>query len=127
MRANRRADTQPELALRSLLHRHGYRFRKDYRIRVGTLSVRPDVVFSRPKVCVFVDGCFWHRCPEHGTTPKANASYWIPKLAANVERDEAVSTALTEAGWRVIRIWEHVPPDAAAGLVMQAVAAASAC
>ena len=68
---------------------------------------RPDIVFTRAKVAVFVDGCFWHRCPEHGSLPKTNAEWWRRKLDTNVERDRTTDAALVEAGWVVIRIWEH--------------------
>jgi DNA mismatch endonuclease (patch repair protein) len=100
MRANRRTDTKPELALRHALHRLGYRYRKDYRLDLdGGRRVRPDIAFTARKVAVFVDGCFWHACPEHGSKPRANEWYWGPKLIKNVERDRindaAVSTVVT--------------------------------
>lgn len=114
MRANRRTDTKPEVALRKALHAMGYRYRKDHRLDLtdGT-RVRPDIVFTARKIAIFVDGCFWHVCPEHGREPTSNEWYWTPKLRRNVERDRAANTALDDAGWRVIRLWEHVPlPDA---------------
>jgi DNA mismatch endonuclease, patch repair protein len=117
VRANRRRDTKPEKRLRSLLHRRGYRFRKDMAIEVSGLRVRPDVVFTRRKVAVFVDGCFWHRCPEHASSPRANSAYWGPKLDRNVERDRLVDERLQEAGWHVVRIWEHVPPEEAFDII----------
>jgi DNA mismatch endonuclease, patch repair protein len=119
MKANRRADTKPELALRRALHRLGYRYRKDYRLDLADgVRVRPDIVFTARKVAVFVDGCFWHCCPEHGTQPAANTWYWEPKLRRNVDRDRAADAALSEAGWTVIRFWEHEAIDAAvAGVV----------
>jgi DNA mismatch endonuclease (patch repair protein) len=123
MRANRRADTSPERALRSELHRHGLRFRKDLRLSIGTGWVRPDVVFTRARIAVFVDGCFWHRCPEHGRMPKANRDYWEPKLTNNVRRDHRNDRELVAAGWRVLRFYEHVPPPAAAVQVLEAVQA----
>jgi DNA mismatch endonuclease (patch repair protein) len=107
MQANRRRDTRPELALRSALHRAGFRYRCDFRIDLPGGRVRPDVVFTRKRVAVFVDGCFWHCCPEHGSKPSVNQSYWSPKLARNVERDARNTAWLTEAGWTVVRIWEH--------------------
>jgi DNA mismatch endonuclease (patch repair protein) len=110
MLANRRADTGPERALRSRLHRHGLRFRKDFRIKLDDVSVRADVVFPAAKLAVFVDGCFWHQCPEHATMPKRNTEFWAPKLRRNVERDRQVNRALTRAGWTVIRCWEHEQP-----------------
>ena len=110
MRAIRRADTKPELALRSALHRAGYRFRKDYRLDLDAgARVRPDIAFTARRVAVFVDGCFWHACPEHGRNPAVNEWYWAPKLRRTVERDRAADAALAAAGWRVVRIWEHEP------------------
>ena len=82
MLSNRRVDTKPERQLRSHLHRNGLRFRKDFLIRAEALSVRADVVFPARKVAVFVDGCFWHQCPEHATMPRTNRDFWEPKLGA---------------------------------------------
>jgi DNA mismatch endonuclease, patch repair protein len=107
MRANRNADTRPELALRSALHRVGLRFRVGMPIVASATRVRADIVFTSARVAIFVDGCFWHRCPEHGVSPTANASYWGPKLRGNVERDRRVDGALAVDGWRVVRVWEH--------------------
>lgn len=77
------------------------------------MRVRPDIVFTRARIAVFVDGCFWHACPEHGRPPRNNEWYWTPKLERNVARDARVTEALESAGWRVIRVWEHEPvPDA---------------
>jgi DNA mismatch endonuclease, patch repair protein len=127
MRANRRTDTKPELALRRALHGQGYRYRKDYRLDLdGGRRVRPDIVFTARKVAVFVDGCFWHVCPDHGSKPKNNEWYWSPKLLRNVERDEMNNTALTLAGWTVIRLWEHVSVDDAVATVVTALANATA-
>lgn len=78
---------------------------------------RPDIVFTRARVAVFVDGCFWHRCPEHGSSPKSNADWWRRKLDANVRRDRTTDEALAEAGWMVLRIWEHEDIATAADLV----------
>ncbi len=120
MRAIRRTDTKPELALRRALHRLGYRFRKDYRLDLESRRVRPDIAFTARKVAVFVDGCFWHACPEHGSKPAVNQGYWNPKLLRNVERDRAADAALELAGWRVVRLWEHVPLDDAVTAVITA-------
>lgn len=122
MRANRKRDTRPEVQIRSLLHRMGYRFRNQRLIEAHGLKVRPDIVFPGPRLVVFVDGCFWHCCPEHGNVPRANTHYWRPKLRRNVERDRQVTAALQEAGWRVLRIWEHVPPAEAAAAIAEALA-----
>ncbi len=121
MRGNRRADTKPELALRAALHAMGYRYRKDFRLDLPARRVRPDIAFTSRKVAVFVAGCFWHACPEHGSKPKSNDWYWSPKLARNVERDRAADEALTEAGWTVVRLWEHVPLKDAVEVVIAAV------
>src|SRR5258708_15141330 len=108
MRAIRRTDTKPELALRRALHAMGYRFRKDYRLDLdGGRRVRPDIAFTARRVAVFVDGCFWHACPDHGSRPAVNQGYWTPKLLRNVERDRAADTALELAGGRGGRLWEH--------------------
>lgn len=120
MQGIRRADTKPELRLRSALHRAGYRFRKDFRLDVAGVRVRPDIVFTRRRVAVFVDGCFWHVCPQHGREPTHNEWYWTPKLRRNVERDRAADAALEAAGWRVVRLWEHEPPELAAAAVVRA-------
>jgi DNA mismatch endonuclease (patch repair protein) len=107
MRGNRRADTKPELSLRSALHRRGLRFRVHLPVIVGGLRVVPDVFFPKARMAVFVDGCLWHRCPEHGTTPRSNAEYWSAKLARNVDRDRRVDEGLRMGGFTVIRVWEH--------------------
>lgn len=107
MRANRKADTRPELALRSAMHRRGMRFRVRLPIVAGGLRVVPDIVFTRAKVAAFIDGCYWHSCPDHGVSPSSNAVYWLSKLAGNVERDRRVDAALAADGWKVVRIWEH--------------------
>jgi DNA mismatch endonuclease (patch repair protein) len=120
-KANRRTGTKPEVRLRSALHRLGHRFRKDHLLRADTVCVRPDIVFTHSKVVVFVDGCFWHGCPEHQNVPSRNRDYWVPKLAANVDRDHRVDAALTDAGWVVLRIWEHVDVDTAVDIVERAV------
>ena len=106
MQANRSRDTGPELALRRELHRLGLRYRVDVR-PIPALPRRADIVFSRSKVAVFVDGCFWHGCPDHGTLPKSNVEFWKAKLARNVERDRESDQALLDAGWQVLRVWEH--------------------
>lgn len=92
-----------ERALRSALHAAGLRFRLHRRVE----GVEVDIVFPGPKVGIFVDGCFWHGCPEHATLPKSNADYWLPKLAENTERDRRQTDRLRAAGWTVIRVWEH--------------------
>ncbi len=121
MRAIKRAGTKPETALRSALHRLGYRYRKDYRLDLAAgVRVRPDIVFTGTKVAVFVDGCFWHACPEHGRQPAVNEWYWEPKLRRTVERDRADDRALAAAGWQVVRLWEHLTLDDATARVIAA-------
>lgn len=120
MRANRKTDSKPEVRLRSELHRRGLRFRKNYLIRLESLTVRPDIVFTKRQVAVFVDGCFWHRCPEHGVSPRSNSRYWEQKLDHNVQRDRAVTTRLQGGGWIVVRLWEHADPTAGSETVWEA-------
>lgn len=96
-------DSKAELALRSALHREGLRFRLHQKIE----KISVDIVFPGPRVVVFVDGCFWHGCPEHASYPKTNQDYWLPKLEANKERDARHTIRLRGSGWEVIRIWEH--------------------
>lgn len=107
MRAVKRTGTQPELRLRRALHATGLRYRVDLRLVLSGRAVRPDIVFTRQRVAVFVDSCFWHACPIHGTSPAANAEWWLTKLGANVDRDATVNDLLGEHGWTVIRAWEH--------------------
>jgi len=106
MTAQRQRDTAVEVALRSALHRLGLRFRIDRR-PLATLRQRADLVFVTARVAVFVDGCFWHGCPEHATWPRTNAAWWRDKLEANRARDARTNAALQAAGWTVVRVWEH--------------------
>ncbi len=105
MKANRARDTSPELAVRRLLHAIGLRYRVDYPPLGGRR--RADIVFTRQRIAVFIDGCFWHGCPEHATLPKANADYWLPKLQRNIVRDRETDELLRDSGWTVLRFWEH--------------------
>lgn len=111
MLGNRRRDTAPELRVRRLLHGLGMRFRVDYPPVKG-LRCRADIVFTRAKVAVFIDGCFWHGCPEHYQPPETNPEYWLPKIELNRSRDVRNSEALAAAGWTVVRCWEHEDPHA---------------
>ncbi|MCK6470893.1 MAG: very short patch repair endonuclease [Planctomycetes bacterium] len=97
-----------EIALRSVLHTEGLRFRSHRRVD----GVIVDIVLPRSRVLVFVDGCFWHGCPRHATYPKTNRGYWLPKLTENRERDRRQSAHLRKCGWTVFRVWEHdcLPP-----------------
>ncbi len=125
MQANRRANTKPEVALRCALHRLGYRYRKDYSIDLEGVRVRPDIVFTARKLAIFVDGCFWHVCPEHGRQPTINEWYWTPKLLRNMERDRVANAALQAAGWHVVRLWEHEPLSVAVEAVVTALSSLS--
>ncbi|MDR0416543.1 MAG: very short patch repair endonuclease [Propionibacteriaceae bacterium] len=120
MLANRSRDTQPELAVRRLLHRHGLRYRVCHR-PLPRLRATADIVFTRQRVAVFIDGCFWHACQDHFRAPAANADYWRAKIDRNRARDEAVNQTLGEAGWTVLRFWSHEPPEAVAAQVEAAV------
>jgi DNA mismatch endonuclease (patch repair protein) len=124
MQGNRGANTKPEVALRSALHAAGLRFRKNLRLDVGSMKVRPDVVFTRAKAAVFIDGCYWHSCPMHGRRIGGrNDDYWSAKMARNVERDHKQDQMLREAGWMVLRFWEHERPSEIALTVREALAA----
>lgn len=118
-------DTKPELALRRELHRRGLRYRVDMAPLAG-LRRRADMAFTRRRAFVFVDGCFWHRCPEHGTDPRNNSGWWRTKLDRNVARDRHTDAALREAGWTVVRVWEHDDPIRSADVVAAVIAAAGA-
>jgi DNA mismatch endonuclease (patch repair protein) len=120
MLANRSRDTRPEMLLRRAVHATGLRFRVAAR-PLPQLRLTADLVFRPAKVAVFVDGCFWHRCPEHGTMPIANAGYWNEKLSRNRERDSQTDAVLRGAGWLVIRVWEHEDPLRAAMAIKQVV------
>lgn len=114
MQANKSTDTLPERQLRSALFSRGLRFRKNAIIVTPQRKVCADVVFPRVKVVVFLDGCFWHGCPQHRSSPTVNADYWTAKLRRNKERDDQVNGALGGAGWLVVRVWEHEPVQEAA-------------
>jgi DNA mismatch endonuclease (patch repair protein) len=120
MRSNRGRDTSPERALRRVLHAAGYRYRVDFAPGPDRRR-RADIVFTRLRIAVFVDGCFWHSCPIHGTVPKTNADYWVPKLERNRLRDVETNRALEASGWTVIRIWEHESIADASARVIDAV------
>lgn len=109
MQANRGRDSRPELAVRSILHRRGLRYRVSCR-PIAQLNRTADLVFRGPRVAVFIDGCFWHGCPVHGTRPARNGSWWGAKLDRNVERDRETDGLLRDAGWTVLRYWEHEDP-----------------
>jgi DNA mismatch endonuclease (patch repair protein) len=116
MRANRHRDTGPELWLRRELHGRGFRFKVDSLVISG-LRRRVDIVFTRVRLAVFVDGCYWHGCPQHGTRARANSEYWLAKIRENQIRDLDTDKRLTAAGWTVLRIWEHEDIPSAADRV----------
>jgi DNA mismatch endonuclease (patch repair protein) len=120
MLGNKARDTKPELKVRQLLHARGYRYRVDFKLDAQIRS-RADIVFTRQRLAVYIDGCFWHGCPIHGTRPKANGEYWNVKLSRNAERDSAVGEALRDRGWLVLRFWEHERPNEVAATVAAAV------
>ena len=120
MQANRRRDTAPEIAVRRLAHAAGLRYRVDAK-PLPHLNRRADLVFTRARVAVFIDGCYWHGCPEHGTMAKTNADYWDAKIARNRERDAETDKLLTGAGWTVVRAWEHAAPREVVDQIIAAV------
>jgi DNA mismatch endonuclease (patch repair protein) len=120
MQTQPRRDTKPELALRRKLYRLGLRYRVD-QIPVKTLRRKADIVFRQAQVAVYLDGCFWHGCPEHGNVPSANDWYWPTKIQTNKARDRDTNATLRALGWRVVRVWEHEDPDKAARRVFSAV------
>ena len=119
----RQKGTDAEMALRRVLHRRGLRYRVDYEVLKKPRRVA-DVAFPGLKIAVFVDGCFWHGCPEHATWPKQNAEFWRQKIKANRLRDADTNSRLLAAGWTVLRFWEHESPIKAAEIAAQAVAMA---
>ncbi|MGM1018269.1 MAG: very short patch repair endonuclease [Actinomycetota bacterium] len=121
MRGNRRRDTKPELAVRRLIHAAGLRYRVDF-APIGGRS-RADIVFTRARVAIYIDGCFWHGCPIHATYPKRNSDYWLPKLQRNVERDRESDARLQRAGWTVLRFWEHEASEEVAAVIVATVSA----
>jgi DNA mismatch endonuclease (patch repair protein) len=115
MQSMPRKNTGIELALRRELHRLGLRYRVHFRALPGT----PDIALTKARIAVFVDGCFWHSCPEHGTSPKNNSTWWASKLAGNVERDRRKDVQLEELGWIPIHVWEHEDPVVAAAQIFK--------
>jgi DNA mismatch endonuclease (patch repair protein) len=111
-----RRDTRPELELRRELHARGLRYRVDVNPEPGFRG-RADILFRRDRVAVYVDGCFWHCCPEHGHLPRGNREWWRGKLETTVQRDRGTETALHKLGWTVVRVWEHEDPKSAADRV----------
>ena len=121
MVANRRRDTAIEVAVRRRLHRAGLRYRVDYAPDPSQRRRRADIVFPKLRIAVYIDGCFWHGCPEHYTPPKSNTEYWQPKIVRNRARDAETNESLRSLGWTVLRYWEHEGADAIAGAVADVV------
>lgn len=122
MSRQRRKDTEIELAVRRLLHAAGFR----YRVGLPVPDMRRrtiDIAFTRARVAVFLDGCFWHGCPEHATRPKANSGWWAEKLDRNISRDSETNRRLEESGWLVLRFWEHEPAEAVTAAIRSALSA----
>lgn len=118
MRSNRRRDTGPELAVRRLVHAAGLRYRIDFPPLADNRRLKADLVFTRTKVAVFIDGCFWHGCPQHHTVAKTNEAFWAAKVTGNRERDARMNAQLATAGWTVLRFWEHEDAaDVAAAII----------
>jgi len=120
MRNTARRDTAPELAVRRAVHARGLRYFVDRRPDPLTRR-RADLLFPRLRLAVFVDGCFWHCCPQHGRIPKANSAYWSRKFAEIADRDADVVRELAALGWKVLRVWEHDCPEPAASAIAEAV------
>lgn len=113
MSATGQRDTPPEKAIRKCLFAKGLRYRVDYPVLTEPRR-RGDIVFPKLKIAVFVDGCFWHGCPIHGTWPKANAEFWRRKIETNIARDADTNRRLERLGWHVVRVWAHEDPAQAA-------------
>jgi DNA mismatch endonuclease (patch repair protein) len=112
-------DTAPEIAVRKLLHAAGLRYRVNVPVP-GMPRRTVDIVFGGSKIAIFMDGCFWHGCPEHATQPKANAEWWRAKLDKNMARDTETTKHLQAQGWTVLRFWEHESPAEVALAVARA-------
>ncbi|MEV6245449.1 very short patch repair endonuclease [Streptomyces sp. NPDC051742] len=120
MQAIRSRDTKPEQAIRRLVHAQGLRYRVAAKPLPG-LRRTADMVFRPAKVAVFIDGCYWHGCPEHYVPPKTNPGYWSKKVEGNIIRDRDTDLKLTEAGWLVLRFWEHSAAEECAAEITQTV------
>ncbi|MEV6306047.1 very short patch repair endonuclease [Actinoplanes sp. NPDC051861] len=118
MSRQKRQNTVPELAIRRLLHAAGLRYRVAWRIP-GMARRSVDIAFTRAKLAIFVDGCFWHSCPQHRTSPASNSAWWANKLETNQRRDTTTDEHLAALGWNVLRIWEHDDPANAARRIIE--------
>lgn len=120
MKRQSREDTKPEVLVRKALHAAGLRYRLHYPVPENPRR-KIDIAFTRAMVAVFIDGCFWHRCPIHASTPKSNSNWWINKLETNHQRDEDTNRLLKTQGWEVLRFWEHQDPNQVASTIELAV------
>ncbi|TCM39652.1 T/G mismatch-specific endonuclease [Kribbella sp. VKM Ac-2568] len=120
MQANRGRDTSPELAIRSLLHARGLRYRVNAPLEFDRRR-RADITFPRLQLAIFIDGCYWHGCVEHFQTPKTNMAFWLQKIGANQTRDRHTDGMLRAAGWTVLRFWEHEKPELVADQIAETV------
>jgi DNA mismatch endonuclease (patch repair protein) len=120
MQGNRGRDTKAELAVRRLVHASGLRYRVNARPEPD-LRRTADLLFTRARVAVFIDGCYWHGCPEHFTMPTTNLDYWSTKISRNQARDLETTALLVARGWLVLRFWEHEPPATAAASIVERV------
>ncbi|MGO1306053.1 MAG: very short patch repair endonuclease [Microbacterium gubbeenense] len=118
MKANRRRDTSIEVAVRTRIFAAGARYRVDFAPDATNRRRRADIVFTRARIAIYIDGCFWHGCGAHFTLPKTNVEYWSAKIARNRERDVETTERLASAGWLVLRFWEHEDPDVIASTIM---------
>ncbi|WP_263359257.1 very short patch repair endonuclease [Acidicapsa ligni] len=121
MQGNKSRDTKPEVAVRSAVHALGMRYRISAR-PLRDLRRTADLVFRNARVAVFVDGCFWHGCPQHHAQPKTNATYWATKIRGNKTRDEDTTERLRQEGWTVLRFWSHEEPPSVATQIAEVVA-----
>ncbi len=117
MRGVKKRDNGPEMAVRRLLHAAGLRYRVAWPVP-GQRRRTIDIAFTRARLAVYIDGCFWHGCPLHATSPKANAAWWAEKISTNQTRDADVTSQLEDMGWTVLRFWEHEMPDDVASAVI---------
>ncbi|GAA3680330.1 very short patch repair endonuclease [Yimella lutea] len=120
MRGNRSRDTKPELAVRRLLHAEGLRYRVNVR-PLPSLRRTADIVLASKRIAVFIDGCYWHGCPEHYVASKSNRDYWDVKIETNAARDAQTNAALSDAGWTVLRYWSHDRPENIAASIQDSV------
>lgn len=116
MSRQQRRDTKPELLVRKILHSRGIRYRIDAAPETG-MRCKADLLWRGLRLAVFIDGCFWHGCPEHATRPKANEAWWAEKLDGNIQRDRRTDLQLTTHGWTVLRFWEHEQPSIVADAI----------